>query len=94
MSVEVGGIYPLSDFAIQHEQSRAAQTLFTQIMLQKGFLASRAFYPTYAHRDEHLESYLVALREAFLMIAEALKSNNLMSKLKGPIAHAGFKRLT
>lgn len=94
LSVDVGGIYPLSHFAIQHEQSQAAHTFFTQIMLGKGFLASRAFYPTYAHRDEHLESYLVAVREAFLMIAEALKSNHLMSKLKGPIAHSGFKRLT
>ena len=94
LSVEVGGIYPLSHFVIQDEQSQAAHTLFTQIMLEKGFLASRGFYATYAHRDEHLESYLRAVREAFSMIAEALKSNNLMSNLKGPIAHTGFKRLT
>lgn len=94
LSVEVGGIYPLSHFAIQHEQSQAAHTLFTQIMLEKGFLASRAFYATYAHREEHVECYLAAVREAFMMIAEALKSKNLMSKLKGPIAHTGFKRLT
>lgn len=94
LAVDVGGIYPLSHFAIQHEQSQAAHTLFTQIMLAKGFLASRAFYPTYAHRDEHLEAYLAAVRQAFLMIAEALKLKNVMSKLKGPIAHAGFKRLT
>lgn len=94
LSVKAGGIYPLSHFAIQHEQSQAAHTLFTQIMLEKGFLASRAFYATYAHRDEHVESYLAAVREVFIVIAEALKSNNLMSELKGPIAHAGFKRLT
>ena len=37
LSVEVGGIYPLSHFGIQHEQSQAAHTLFTQIMLEKGF---------------------------------------------------------
>ena len=94
LPIEIGGIYPLSHFAIQSEQSQAAHTLFTQIMLEKGFLASRGFYPTYAHREEHLESYLAAVREAFSMIAAALKSNNLMAKLKGPIAHTGFKRLT
>jgi glutamate-1-semialdehyde 2,1-aminomutase len=94
LPIEIGGIYPLSHFAIQSEQSQAAHTLFTQIMLEKGFLASRGFYPTYAHREEHLESYLGAGREAFMMIAAALKSNNLMTKLKGPIAHTGFKRLT
>jgi hypothetical protein len=41
-----------------------------------------------------MQSYLGAVRQAFIRIAEALKSNNLMSNLKGPIAHAGFKRLT
>jgi hypothetical protein len=90
----VGGIYPLSHFAIQDEQGQAVHTLFTQIMLEKGFLASRAFYPTFAHREEDLESYLAAVREAFRMIAGALTSNRLMSKLKGPMAHSGFKRLT
>ncbi len=94
LRVEVGGIFPLSHFGIQDEQSQAAHTLFTQIMLEKGFLASRAFYPTLAHRGEHLECYLTAVREAFSMIAGALKANRLMSELKGPMAHSGFKRLT
>jgi len=93
LPVDIGGIYPLSHFAIQHEQSQAAHTLFTQIMLEHGFLASRSFYPTYAHREEHVESYLAAVGQAFGLIAEALQSNNLMAKLKGPIAHVGFKRL-
>jgi glutamate-1-semialdehyde aminotransferase len=94
LSIELGGMFPMSHFVIKHEESLAAHTLFTQVMLEKGFLASRAFYATYAHRDEHVESYLAAVRDVFIMIAEALKSRNLMSKLKGPIAHVGFKRLT
>jgi glutamate-1-semialdehyde 2,1-aminomutase len=63
-------------------------------MLGKGLLASRAFYPTQARREEHTKFYLGTEREAFIMIAEALKSNHLMSNLKGPMAHPGFKRLT
>jgi glutamate-1-semialdehyde 2,1-aminomutase len=94
LSIEVGGMYPMSHFAIEHEESLAVHTFFTQIMLEKGFLANRLFYATYAHRDEHVESYLAAVHEAFIMIAEALKSKSLISKLKGPIAHTGFKRLT
>jgi glutamate-1-semialdehyde 2,1-aminomutase len=94
LSVDVGGIYPLSHFAIQHEQSQAAHTLFTQILLEKGFLASRSFYATYAHRDEHIESYLKAVEESFEIICEAMKKDKLMTLLKGPVAHAGFKRLT
>ncbi len=94
LSIQVGGMFPLSHFAIEHEESQAAHTFFTQVMLEKGFLASRGFYATYAHRDEHVASYLTAVGEAFIMITEALKSKNLMSKLKGPVAHSGFKRLT
>jgi glutamate-1-semialdehyde aminotransferase len=94
LSVEAGGIYPMSHFTIQHEQSQAAHTLFTQCMLEKGFLASRAFYATYAHEDEHVESYLSAVTESFMIIAEAMKTDTLLTALKGPIAHTGFKRLT
>jgi glutamate-1-semialdehyde 2,1-aminomutase len=94
LSVEVGGIYPMSHFVIQHEQGQAAHTLFTQLMLEKGFLASRAFYATYAHRDEHVESYLIAVNDSFTIIAAAMKTEGLLAMLKGPIAHTGFKRLT
>jgi len=94
LTVEVGGIYPLSHFTIQHEQSQAAHTLFTQVMLGKGFLASRSFYATYAHRDEHVESYLKAVGETFKMISEALASGQIIERLRGPVAHTGFRRLT
>jgi len=94
LPVEVGGIYPLSHFVIQHEESQAAHTLFTQLMLERGFLASRAFYATYAHQDEHVKSYLNAVRESFTVLTEALKANSLQTFLKGPVAHSGFKRLT
>jgi len=92
--VDVGGIYPLSHFAIQHEHSQAAHTLFTQLMLEKGFLASRGFYATYAHQDSHVEGYLKAVTESFQTIAAAIEADSLFKALKGPIAHTGFKRLT
>jgi len=92
--IDIGGIYPMSHFAIQHQQSQAAHTLFTQVMLEKGFLASRAFYATYAHQGEHVKSYLKAVTASFMTIADALKTGTLQTVLKGPIAHSGFKRLT
>ena len=94
LSIQIGGIFPMSHFVIEHEESQAAHTLFTQIMLEKGFLASRGFYATYAHMDDDVASYLTAVGQAFITIAEALKSRKLMSELKGPIAHTGFRRLT
>jgi glutamate-1-semialdehyde 2,1-aminomutase len=94
LSIEVGGIYPLSHFAIQHEQGQAAHTFFAQVMLEKGFLVSRAFYATYAHRDEHVENYLSAVTESFTIITEAMKTDTLLTALKSPVVHTGFKRLT
>jgi len=94
LSVDVGGIYPLSHYTIKDENGQAAHTLFTQLMLERGFLASRSFYATYAHQDEHVERYLNAVTESFAIVAEAIKTHTLLKKLKGPIAHTGFKRLT
>lgn len=94
LALEVGGITPLSHFAILGEQSQAARTLFTQLMLEKGFLATGSFYVTYAHQDQHIESYLESSEEVFKIVAEALQQGTVMAQLKGSVAHAGFRRLT
>jgi glutamate-1-semialdehyde 2,1-aminomutase len=94
LQLEVGGIAPLGHFAFPGEQKQAAKTLFIQLMLERGFLASTAFYATYAHQEEHVESYLAAVQEVFVQIAEALQRNTVMAQLRGPVAHAGFYRLT
>jgi glutamate-1-semialdehyde aminotransferase len=94
LELDVGGIYPLSHFSIKTNNPLAAQTYYTQIMLEDGFLAGKAFYASYAHTDRHLKQYLEATEEAFEEIASALEEGTLLRKLNGPVAHAGFHRLT
>ena len=94
LELEVGGIPPLGDFSFPGEQWLAARTLFTQMMLERGFLATGAFYATFAHQDEHVQAYLAATNEVFRAIAEAQTDGSLTSRLKGPVAHTGFRRLT
>jgi len=94
MELEIGGIAPLAHFAFPGELKQAAKTLFVQLMLQQGFLASTAFYATYAHQEEHLDKYFAALQEAFSCIAQSLKAKTIKEQLKGPMAHTGFRRLT
>jgi glutamate-1-semialdehyde 2,1-aminomutase len=94
LNLEVGGTPPLSHFTIVGQQGPAARTLFTQLMLERGFLATRAFYATYAHQDEHVASYLAAVEETFAVIHRALADGTVLEALKGPIAHSGFHRLT
>ena len=39
------------------------------MMLERGILAARGFYSTYAHKDEHVEKYLNAVNDIFGSIA-------------------------
>ena len=94
LKIDVGGIYPLSHFSFQSNEPLVLKTLFTQIMLQKGFLATTAFYSSYAHKEGHIAKYLKAVNEAFQMIAKAVEEGNPSRYLKGRVCDAGFERLT
>ena len=94
LKISVSGIPPLGHFSIEYENGQAIRTLFTQEMLQKGFLATNAFYASYAHQDHHVENYLKAVDETFALITEAIERNEVDKLLKGPVAHSGFQRLT
>ena len=37
------------------------KTLFTQLMLEKGFLATTAYFASYAHKEDHITQYLRAV---------------------------------
>ena len=93
LNIEVGGILPLSHFGFKHSDPLVLKTLYTQIMLEKGFLATTALYASYSHKDEHLSQYLRATDDAFKLISKAIKENNPQKYLKGPVCHSGFKRL-
>jgi len=93
LPITISGLVPMSSFAIQHKESSAAHTLFTQFMLDHGFLASKAFYTTFAHQDQVIEEYLQAVEEAFGVIAHALDQGTVHEMLNGPVAHSGFARL-
>jgi len=94
LPIEVGGLKPLSHFAFTGENSQAAHTLFTQIMLERGFLAGKAFYATYAHQNEHIEGYLAVVEDTFAQVAQAMRTGIVLEMLKGSVAHTGFRRLT
>jgi glutamate-1-semialdehyde 2,1-aminomutase len=94
LRVSVSGIAPLGHLSFDYSNGDALMTLFTQEMLDRGFLASGAFYASYAHRPEHLSAYESALRDVFGVVAEALKADDVMRRLRGPVKHSSFQRLT
>jgi len=92
--VHVTGIAPLGHLAFDGREATALMTLYTQEMLDRGFLASSAFYASYAHTSEYLEPYFVALRDVFGRLADAVAHDEVVRRLRGPQKHSGFQRLT
>lgn len=92
--IRVSGIAPISHFTFSYPNGQAIRTLFTQIMLEMGYLASDSFYATYAHQSFHVEGYLAAVEKTFAVIARALDKGEVEKLLRGPVAHSGFQRLT
>ncbi|MGB9855722.1 MAG: aminotransferase class III-fold pyridoxal phosphate-dependent enzyme [Caldisericum exile] len=91
--IHIGGIPPLSHFVFDHEKALVLKALFIQLMLEKGFLASNIFYAMYAHMEEHVRKYLLAVDEAFAFIKNAIDSGEPEKHLLGEPSTAGFKRL-
>lgn len=93
--VSVHGLPALIIFAFDHgEESRAVMTLFTQEMLERGFLANGSFYPTCAHTPREVNLYLEAVNDVFKILRLRIDSKAVRSSLRGPVAHSGFARLT
>jgi len=92
LNIHVGSIYPLSHFDLS-DDPLVLKTLFTQLMLEKGFIASTSFYVCLSHTDEILERYFAAIEDVFAIISRAVQEGNAKELLHGPVCHAGFKRL-
>ena len=94
LPLEVMGIPPLTTFHFVSDNSQVMHTLFTQEMLERGFLASKSVYVSYSHSNRHVEDYLSNVQEVFSIIQHGIENGKIDSLLKGPVAHEGFKRLT
>jgi len=94
LRIHVGGIPPLSHIGFESDDPQELATLFVQLMLERGFLASKGFYSSFAHTVEHVDRYLDACREIFPILREATEARDISRRLKGPVAHTGFRRLT
>ena len=93
LRIQISGIAPMGFFALDHSNAPALHTLFTQMMLDRGFIAGPAFYAMFAHQDTHVERYLSAVREVFGALAQAAQAGTVETQLRGPVAHSRFERL-
>jgi glutamate-1-semialdehyde 2,1-aminomutase len=94
LPLKVGGHPALSHFSFDHPDSGSLITLWTVRMLDHGFLAGGQFYPSLAHRDEHVDRFLSAAQEVFKELASALADGDVKERLGGTAKQSGFARLS
>jgi glutamate-1-semialdehyde 2,1-aminomutase len=93
IGIKISGIPALSHLEFESEPL-PSMTLFTQGMLDRGFLAGSAFYSTFSHTPENVQQYASAVADVFGIIAKAVTEGNVQGMLRGGVKHSGFQRLT
>jgi glutamate-1-semialdehyde 2,1-aminomutase len=94
IDIHISGIPPLTHISFKTDDPLAIQTLYTQEMLERGFLLGAAVYTTYAYSDSVIDQFHEQSDLVFRTIAGAIDSGNVKKFLKGEVVHAGFGRLT
>ncbi|MBL4759713.1 MAG: aminotransferase class III-fold pyridoxal phosphate-dependent enzyme [Mariprofundaceae bacterium] len=93
LGINTWGLPALTGFSFTSDNAMKYKTLLTQEMLEKGYLAANSVYVCTEHSAEIVDGYFEALDPVFNLIQECEDGRNVMSLLKGPICHSGFKRL-
>jgi glutamate-1-semialdehyde 2,1-aminomutase len=91
--LKTGGYPCLAHFSFQYNEPEKLRTIYTQMMLKRGFLAGSSVYPTLAHTDDIISFYVEAIDAVFYQMSEALKNGSIDNLLDGEVAQSGFSRL-
>lgn len=93
LKIDHWGLPSLTGFTFKSPNALAYKTLITQEMLGKGYLAGNSVYVCIDHTAEVVAGFFAALDPIFAMVKECEEGRDVMSLLKGPICHGGFRRL-
>jgi glutamate-1-semialdehyde 2,1-aminomutase len=93
LSISVSGLPALTSFSFAGTRALAYKTLISQQLLAQGYLAGTAVYVCTEHTPQIVDGYFAALEPVFALIRECEDGRDVESLLKGPVCHAGFRRL-
>jgi glutamate-1-semialdehyde 2,1-aminomutase len=93
LMIDHWGLPSLAGFTFQSKNALAYKTLITQEMLAKGYLAGNSVYVCIDHTPAVVADFFAALDPIFGLVKECEEGREVMSLLKGPVCHGGFKRL-
>ncbi len=92
--LKLGGLPALTSIGFDHPDAAALGTLFTVRMLQRGLLTGSGFYPTLAHRPEHVDRFFAEAEPVFAELSDAIECGDVRNRIGGPVRQSGFTRLT
>lgn len=93
LQIDHWGLPALTGYTFKSDKALAYKTLITQEMLSKGYLAGNSVYVCTEHTPAVLNGYFAELDPIFAVIKDCEEGRDVMSLLKGPVCHSGFKRL-
>lgn len=93
LTITTAGLPALTGFSFAGPNGAAYKTLISQEMLNKGYLAANSVYASTAHTPDVVDAYFEALDPVLGLIASCESGRDVHSLLRGPVCHAGFKRL-
>lgn len=93
LQIDHWGLPALTGYTFKSDSALAYKTLITQEMLAKGYLAGNSVYVCTEHTPAVLDGYFAELDPIFASIKECEEGRDVVSLLKGPVCHGGFKRL-
>ena len=93
LPIVTSGIPAFAAFNFVSKNALAYKTLITQEMLKKGYLAGTSVYSCTEHTQSVVNNYFEALDPIFGLVKKCEDGLDVMTLLRGPICHAGFKRL-
>jgi glutamate-1-semialdehyde 2,1-aminomutase len=93
LKIDHWGLPALTGFTFQSPNALVYKTLITQEMLARGYLAGNSVYVCIDHTPEVVAAFFDDLDSVFALVKECEEGRDVMSLLKGPVCHGGFKRL-
>ncbi len=94
IDIHICGLEPLTHIDFIHEKANYLQTIYTQEMLNRGYLLGSSIYSTYAYDDDILDKFADDTAEVFKIIKKSIDSNNPEDFLISEVKHSGFQRLS
>lgn len=92
--IKISGINPLGHFEFGGDNALALKSLFIKLMMDKGILATNAFYAAFSHDASAIAAYRYAALDAFIRIKAAMDNDTVENAIGGPVCMSGFARLT